>query len=65
MGQVWVALGVQDLMGDQFQEARGMGINMEDSMEHLGKSNFALLENVQLFKIYKLVWITDLDHTDF
>lgn len=61
MGQVWVALGVQDLMGDQFQEARGMGINMEDSMEHLGKSTFALLENVQLFKIY----ITDLDHTDF
>lgn len=55
MAQVWVALGVQDLMGDQFQEARGMGINMEDSMEHLGKSTFALLENVQLFKIYKLV----------
>lgn len=55
MGQVWVALGVQDLMGDQFQEARGMGINMEDSMEHLGTSTFALLENVQLFKIYKLV----------
>lgn len=44
VGQVWVALGVQDLMGAQCQEAQGMGINTEDSMEHLGKSTLHRLK---------------------
>lgn len=54
MGQVWVALGVQDLMGDQCQEVQGMGINTADSMEHLGKSTFELLENAQVLRSIKL-----------
>lgn len=46
VGQVWVALGVQDLMGAQCQEAQGMGINTEDSMEHLVSSKGDNMEMV-------------------